>query len=204
MPTCCASEKEEVRLWAEGFCGNVLEVLPEGFCCWQRTGEYWWLLRSQCVCGWFCSDKSVKSCRAPGSCWHWGLHVDTGPPGPAVLEAASGQCTQCPLLWPSGPHPEPCCRFKAEKFWRCCLLSLEPADEAWLILTALHTIRPVVTASRIWPVAIFVFPYLFRRVFCSLSDRSSDLQRLEPEQEQQSDKRWTIEHQSRSWEMWQD
>lgn len=131
------------------------------------------------------------------SCWYRS-------PGSSSAWGTSGQCTQCPLLWPSGPHPEPCCRFKAEKFWRCCLLSLEPADEAWLILTALHTIRPVVTASRIWPVAIFVFPYLFRRVFCSLSDRSSDLQRLEPEQEQQSDKRWTIEHQSRSWEMWQD
>lgn len=137
MPMCWASEKEEVGLWTEGFLGNIPEVLPEGFRCWQRTGEYWWLLRSQCVCGWFCSDRSVKSCRASGSCWHRGLRVDTGPPGPAVLEAASGQCTQhpCPLLWPSGPRPELCCRFKAEKFWRCCLLSPESqqmkADSSW-------------------------------------------------------------------------
>lgn len=39
-----------------------------------------------------------------------------------------------------------------------------------------------------------------KRVLCSSSDRSLDLQRLEPEQGQQSDKRWTIEQQSRSFD----
>lgn len=72
-----------------------------------------------------------------------------------------GVCNECrcPLPWCSGRHLKLCCSFKAEQISEVSSASSSKAadEEAWLILTALQSPAPGITASGTSPMASFCF-----------------------------------------------